>query len=289
MTKKNKLGLFFVGIYAVLLSSCTSASFFIANFPTNIFSDQKIEGNISYGTEDYQKLNIYLPDKLSEKTPVIIFLYGGGWSTGNKDQYKFVADAFTSEDYIFVIPDYVKYPEGKFPQFEYDTAKAISWVKNNISKYSGDTDNIYLMGHSAGAYMGAMALADDKYLAEYNLKPKAIKAFIGLSGPYNFTPEEERYKKVFAEVSNDYDKMHVNTYVNGAEPPMLLIHGAKDNIVQKANMYALEKALKKENVKVQTKLYKDFNHIDTISNFSRIYKTRDFVKNDILDFLMSIR
>jgi len=81
---------------------------------------------------------------------VVIFFYGGEWQAGEKGDYRFAAEALTSEGFIAVLPDYRIYPEVTFPAFVQDGARAVRWVHDNIAAFGGDPGRIYLMGHSGG-------------------------------------------------------------------------------------------------------------------------------------------
>ena len=121
--------------------------------------------DIAYGEQPWQMLDVFTPEKNhATKKPVLVFFYGGGWHDGNKEKYRFIANTFTDLGYVVVIPDYVKYPTGRFPEFIFDGAKALGWVKNNVGKYGGDTQKIVLAGHSAGAHLGALLSTDQRYL-----------------------------------------------------------------------------------------------------------------------------
>ncbi|MGZ8984576.1 MAG: alpha/beta hydrolase [Methylotenera sp.] len=93
---------------------------------------------------------MYEPSQPNKKLPVVIFFYGGNWASGDKADYKFVAEALTSNGFVTVIPDYRVFPEVTFPGFMADPASAEKWVKNHIFEYGGDPNRIFLVGHSAG-------------------------------------------------------------------------------------------------------------------------------------------
>ena len=125
---------------------------------------------IAYGTDDRQKLDIYAPegDALAPY-PVLIFFHGGAWRDGEREGYGFLGRAFASRGFVTVIADYRKSPQVRFPAFVDDTAAAIAWVHSNVGKYQGNTDRIFLMGHSAGAHIAMMTALDPRYLKAQGL------------------------------------------------------------------------------------------------------------------------
>lgn len=234
---------------------------FLYNTSLKITHPVKSVKDIAYGKKPWQTLNIY-PQKNSTSAPVVIFIYGGGWHKGSKEQHHFVADALVRKGYLVVIPDYVKYPQGQFPTFIEDIAGAIAWVKNNISDYGGNPDQLFLAGHSAGAHTGALLITDNHYLREAGADVDDIKAFVGLAGPYNFTPQKPQYIKTFGR--ENFDKMKANPFVDGSEPPVMLIHSQGDNTVGRFNMDTFYNQLFAAGMPVEKRLYQDIGHVMTV-------------------------
>lgn len=234
---------------------------FLYNSALKITHPIQCEKDIAYGAKEWQKLNIY-PQKNKTRTPVVIFIYGGGWYKGSKEQHHFVADALVRKGYMVVIPDYIKYPDGRFPTFVEDIALAIAWVKNNIEKYGGDANKLLLAGHSAGAHTGALLVTDKHYLNKVGVGIDDIKAFVGLAGPYNFTPKKPQYIKTFGR--ENFDVMKANAFVEGDEPPIKLIHSMGDNTVGRFNFDTFYNQLKAAGVEVEKTLYQDIGHVMTV-------------------------
>ncbi|ORX92949.1 alpha/beta-hydrolase [Basidiobolus meristosporus CBS 931.73] len=110
---------------------------------------------------DKPKLDVYLPTRISTLAPVIFFIYGGSWSSGNKLMYTLLADTLRKEGYMVVVPDYRKYPEVKIAQIYEDVTQALLWTRDNAKHYGGDPSCISIMGHSAGAHLAAQMVLDD--------------------------------------------------------------------------------------------------------------------------------
>ncbi len=281
--KNMKIILSFLAIMFTALLYSSDIKFFLVNIPPNFSSHYVRYKNISYGDKDWQKLDIYVPNSV-QNSPVITFFYGGGWYQGQKEDYKFVADTLTKHGFVVVIPDYGKYPQQKYPAFEHDAALATLWIQQNIKNYNGDVRNVHLMGHSAGGHIAVMLLADKSYLKTHGLTPNFYRSFVGLSTPYDFTPTEKAYKKVFSDLKS-YETMQASHYIDGKEPPMLLVQGTNDSVVDKSNIERFSKAIKYNygNYKIQ---YYDTDHTSTISAFTQlpIIKNEKIV-HDILAFI----
>jgi acetyl esterase/lipase len=249
----------------LFLQSCTQIIFAVANAPVHSFGGE-IRKNIPYGELPKQKLDIYLPEASTSKHPVIVFLHGGRWTIGDKSQYQFVGMTMANLGYIVVIPDTRLYPEIKFPTFVEDTAKSIAWVHNNIAKYGASSD-LFVTGHSSGAHMAALVVADESYLAAFDLPVSVITAFAGMSGPYDFEPQAPELKDIFGPPSK-YPKMVVTNFIDGTEPPMLLMYTQDDETVHIQNLRKLESGIQAANGAVQTIIYESGGHASPVAAFS---------------------
>lgn len=269
---------------AILLTACTGVALKAINTPSCWLSDLRRESNLHYGNKAHQHLDLYLPgDDIKARRQLIVFIYGGGWTTGARENYYFVADALTAAGYAVAIPDYIKYPEGVFPAFVEDIALSIAWLSANIERFAA-IDDIIIMGHSAGAHTGALILTDPGYLAAHGLDAGNIRAFIGLAGPYAFMPEKQHYKNVFANLQ-DYTRMQPLHFADGNEPPMLLMHGTGDTTVLPANTRKFARKVNNLGGTAVTQFYDDKSHVGILLALSRLFDQKDVVLSDILDFL----
>jgi len=238
--------------------------------------------DISYGDQPWQKLDIYPQDNVA---PVVVFIHGGSWRHGRKDQYRFAADAFHRLGYTVVVPDYLKYPSEKarYPSFAVDAAKATAWVKTNISNYNGDASKLFLSGHSAGAHTVAMVATDGRFLAAEGLSENDISGVAGIAGPYSFIPDWEVTKTVFGPPEN-YPLMDALNYVDGNEPDTLLLHSSDDVQVGQHNIEKLSAKLEESQVTVETKLYQGVSHIDMVLHLHPWFTKHADIAKDIDNF-----
>lgn len=267
---------------AFLISGCTQVGLGVANLPAN-FSDIVVERDIAYGAEEWQKLDLYIPPVANEKeVPVVVFFYGGRWTDGSKDMYGFVGEAFAAQGYAVAIPDYSKYPQVKFPDFVHDGAQAVAWVHKNKNRFNGG-DDLFISGHSSGAHIGSLVLADEKYLAAHDLKPDIITAFAGLAGPYDFVPEAEDLKDMFGPPEK-YPEMRATSFISGDEPPMLLLWGQQDQAVWARNHKLLSEKINEKQGDVTVKEYEGLNHVEIIGSLTWFWRSKAPVLQDVLTF-----
>jgi len=256
-----------LGIFTVVLlvNACTQAKFALVNAPAITFEGSIVE-NIDYGELDRQQLDIYIPKELKKSYPVVVFFHGGRWTNGDKQQYKFVGMSLAEQGYIAVLPNTRLYPEVKFPVFAQDAAQALGWVFNNINQYKGNS-NLFVSGHSSGAHLGALIIADKTFLAKHELKPSIVNAFAGISGPYDFVPEAADIKDMFGP-PNNFPNLVVTNFVEGDEPPMLLLYTDEDKSVHPRNLKAIKQGIEKVGGDVTSIIYPKGDHAAPVAAFS---------------------
>ena len=261
----------------------------ILNTGVSLSSNMTVQKDIVFDTNKDLKLDIYSNADWQDNTkrPVIVFFYGGGWSWGDKAYFTFVADSFVKKGYVVVIPNYTLYPAAKYPTFVKDGAKAVAWVNDHVSEFGGDVNNLFVTGHSAGAYIAAMVAFNDQYLAAESKPTSIIKAVAGIAGPYNFTPKAQEYIDVFGE--ENFDDMKIQHHVNGNEPPALLIHSEGDTTVGLFNQKLMAEALIANGDTVGTLVYgQDITHIKVLMKLHPWFADKVDVASDIDAFFKGI-
>lgn len=283
-----KAKLFIIPVLIILLTSCTQLSLFIVNSLAAIHIDKK-ETDIAYAEPPSNRLDIYYPTIKSQPdtlSPVIIFFYGGCWGgcqTYTKSYYQFVAQALNKHGYIVVIPDYRRYPEVRFDQIMHDAKSTVEWVQTHISQRGGNPEHMFLMGHSAGAHIASMLTLNQAYLS----KPiyQNIKGFIGLAGPYDFLPFTKTYQKEVFGPEDKYPESQPINFVDGDEPPLLLLYGNQDTTVYPHNIENLSAKIQSSNGQVYPKIYNGLDHSSLLGALSIPYQNTTSVMQDIVDFI----
>lgn len=261
------------------LTACSPVSVLNALAPTAGITETR---DIRYAPGDRHELDIYAPPPEAAAAfrpapagqllaPVVVFIYGGGWTDGNKAEYRFVAAALAQRGFVTVVPDYRLFPEVRFPAFLQDNAAAVAWTKANIERYGGDPNRIFLMGHSAGAYNVAMLTLDKQWLAADGLDPdRDIAGMIGLAGPYDFLPlDSENLKQIFAPAKNLLLTQPI-TFARGNAPPMFLAAGTADQTVLPRNTEHLADAIRNDGGRVEERIYPGVNHVRIIGAMAGI-------------------
>ncbi len=227
--------------------------------------------SIPYGSDARQTLDVYSPADAAS-APVVVFFYGGSWQTGSKESYLFAAAALAKRGHVVIVPDYRLYPEVRYPAFLDDGALAVQWVKRNVRTYGGDPGRLFVMGHSAGAYIAAMLAIDDRWLTHAGLSPQAdIAGLIGLSGPYDFLPLKDRTLKTIFGGTERRETQPIS-HVSGAEPPALLMTGQLDRTVHPGNSKRLAARLRHVGGTIQLLTFWNLGHLETIGSLAPVLR-----------------
>ena len=165
----------------------------------------------------------------AQPAPVVVFFYGGAWKRGERAQYRFVGQRLAANGVLAIVADYRTWPRAGFPAFMDDAADAVAWARAHAAAYGGDPGRIFLMGHSAGAQIAALLGTDAHYLRARGIEAGSLAGVIGLSGPYDFVIGE--YAPIFGPPSQ-WPRAQAVNFVDGDEPPFLLVHGDDDRVVE---------------------------------------------------------
>jgi acetyl esterase/lipase len=247
--------------------------------------DVEVERDISFGSDPRLKLDVYRPAGAKE-APVIVFFYGGSWQRGDKSIYRFLGASLARAGIVAVIPDYRVYPPVVYPDFLRDSALAVRWAKDNATKFGGDPSKLFLAGHSAGAYNAISLATDRRWLSEAKLDPKAdLAGVIGIAGPYDFLPLESENLKIIFGPEELRPKTQPINYVNGDEPPMLLLRPANDSVVDPGNSARLAKRIEEKGGKATVKTYDRIGHLSIVGTFSPLLSFLAPVRDDLVKFV----
>lgn len=251
--------------------------------------------DLAYDLDPRHKSDLYIPRLVDSNKPIIVFIHGGAWDAGHKDDYAFVGKAFSEMGYITHIPNYRLFPQVKYPQFIKDVATAIRALPSQLRQAGIEIKScfdIVLVGHSAGAHTATMLATQPDYLKNI---PAEIKSVIGLAGPYDLPLDDplvvgkfdgvELYEhKDLGHEHNQHEANPINLATPEA-PPMLLIHGDKDVTVGPYHTERFSKRLNQIGVKYEVITYPHVDHRQLAGGLAKIFRFLNPVYGDIRDYL----
>ena len=273
---------------ASALAGCSRLALFAANVPAS-FGPYRRRSDLRYGTDPRQRLDVYVPEAQETKQqgagqPLIVFWHGGRWEYGDKREYRFVGAALAGLGCVAVLPNYRHYPRVKLQGFMADASQAALWAMAHASEFGADPSQVYLMGHSAGAHLAALATLDARFLGGAGQRPP-IAGLIGLSGPYDFLPLKESDLQDMFGPPDHYAESQPIHFARHDAPRTLLVHGLADTTVRPRNSSNLAAALTALGVPVTLRLYPNLQHGDTVAALSVLARNRAPVLADIAQFI----
>ena len=244
--------------------------------------------DIRYAPGDRHTLDVYRPTLTGGGLPLVVFIYGGGWTAGDKGMYGFVARPLARRGMVVVVPDYRLSPQVAYPTFLQDNAAAVAWAFAHARELGADPDRVVLMGHSAGAFNVAMLALDLRWLAAAGVDRGRVAGVVGLAGPYRFLPSRD--PDVIPVFGADNTPAHEPyAFADGRGPPMFLAAGTEDTIVMPRNTTELAARTRERGGRVTSKLYPGVGHIGLITAFAPVFQGRAPVLDDVTAFVRGLR
>lgn len=240
---------------------------------------------------NWNLLDLYVPEKTYSKLPVIMSFHGGSYVYGTKEMYQYYLMSIAQRGFAVINFNYRLAPEYKFPTAFIDANCVINWARENAEKYRLDLNNFFLMGDSAGAH----------YTSMYTVlcTNPAYAQMIGVRPPENFVPKAVALNCGFYKINwffnlvNDFVQAMTDlfgekefkkgkTVLNGKEirikkifnvtdimtkdfPPAFITTGGYDFVKFQINY--MKRLMKKFNIKHEVKIYGTRSDKDTIHNF----------------------
>lgn len=195
--------------------------------------------------ENKHKLDLYRP-KNKASAPVFFFIHGGAWKSGDRSQYPAVGNRFAKEGILTVVPSYRLAPKYPHPAQIEDVAAAFAWVVQHIAEFGGETNRIFVGGHSAGGHLAALLTLDEKHLKGHGISTKMIHGTIALSGVFNLAIGESQ-SSVFGRDPLERRDASPLFHIKGDAPPFLITYCQWDYPSLPAQAREFHAALRKAN------------------------------------------
>jgi acetyl esterase/lipase len=232
-----------------------------------------------------QNLDLYLPAGTTD-FPVVFLAFGGAFRNGEKSRLAYLARTLAREGLGVVAINY-RITDGTTSQVVHpghveDVARAFAWTYNHIAEYGGDPSKIVLMGHSSGGMLVSLLATDRRYLAAQWLSPDVVRGVIGVSaGVYDerrlLTDIAGPFEDVFGDQEQSWEASPLR-YVDGSQPPFLVLYASNDNPGFAEDSIAFYQALVQAGSEAELHMIPDRNHQMIIGNAARPGDpARDFI------------
>ncbi len=139
---------------------------------------QYVTRDIAYATaHERQVLDVHAPAG-AKNLPVVFWIHGGGWQTGDKNMVALKPKAFMDAGFVFVSINHRLLPTVDMGAITRDVASALGWVHKNIAAHGGDPSKLLVMGHSSGGQLAALMCTDDRFAKAQGFSLTMIKGCV---------------------------------------------------------------------------------------------------------------
>lgn len=256
-----------------------------------------MQPDVVYGSANNTplKLDIWYPRDNQNPTPTLVYIHGGGWIFGSKEGAVYQLLPYLERGWRVVNVEYRMAGNSLAPGSVEDTRCALRWIYRNAKQYKFDTSKIVLTGQSAGGHLSLITgmlpdgtaldnrcYGDAKY-GDVPMKVAAIVNWYGISDVNDLIegPNTKNYAKMWmgslpnaAEVAKSVSPL---TYVRAGLPPIITIHGNKDDVVPYSQATRLHDAITKAGdvnklITVNGGGHGMFTQADYVNAFDEIWK-----------------
>ncbi|MDP2338770.1 MAG: alpha/beta hydrolase [Bacteroidota bacterium] len=254
--------------------------------------------NIEYKNVDRKslQLDMYIPQTIRKPAPLLVFIHGGGWRSGERADYLVYLVAFAKKGYMTATVSYRLLKDGPYPACAEDITDAVQWFYKHGTEYGYDPDRIALIGGSAGAHLAMLAayewqkpgVTNDSLFVSPNRH--RIKAVVEIYGPVDLTTEYSRTHNTvttfithsFEEAPELYLEASPAHYLDKTDPPTMILHGTSDNLVpisQSDNLKASLDSLGIPNVYCRVPLWPHtMDVVQRVNDYSQVQMSSFFEK-----------
>lgn len=278
------------------------------NTDTMQYSQKFLNLNYAGDTMVYHMLDIYLPKEIKESYPVIIHIYGSAWFSNNSKgaaDLNTICAAYLNAGYAVVTPNHRSSGDAKYPAQINDIKAVVRFVRGNADKYKFDTTFIATSGFSSGGHLASLTATSrnekvanvDGYevdlegnLGEFTSFSSSVDAAADWSGPVDLqnmdcgeamkmptSPEEVVLGVPMAGNENRYKALSATAYIDPSDPPLIVCHGKKDNVVPFCQGERFYNALKEKGVKTDFVPVEDGGHGFNMYSKENLEKVVNFI------------
>jgi len=236
--------------------------------------------DLAYGEHTSQRLDLYQPVGVKD-APIMVYIHGGGWKRGNKHAVGEKVAFFSGRGWVFVSINYRLLPEGKHPVNVNDVAQAITWVHDHAQDYGGNPNQLFVMGHSAGAHLAALAATSEEPLKKAGKTLATLKGVIPLdTNAYDLpalmqSSAASFYGQVFGDDPAVWEDASPSQHIAEGKgiPPFLVCYSrgmrTRANLERPKQANAFAKALRAAGVAAEVVDASDRNHGEINQWFGR--------------------
>lgn len=217
---------------------------------------------IPYGPTDIEKLDIYRTRKAN--APVAVYVHGGAWRNGRARDFAFPAEVFVNAGAHFVVVDFVQVTEtgGDLLPMVRQVRSAVAWVYKNAPSFGGDSDRLYVAGHSSGAHFSGCVLVTD-WEKEFGLPADIVKGGLLVSGMYDLKAVRLSKRSEYVNFTDEVEQaLSAQRHIDKLNAPIIVAYGTEETPEFQRQSREFAAAVKAAGKPVELIAGEGFNHFE---------------------------
>ncbi len=224
----------------------------------------------AYGPTEVEKLDIYKTRRAN--APILIFIHGGAWRNGLAKEFAFPAEMILDAGAHFVVPDFIQVQnaDGSLMPMVEQVRRAVAWVCKNAAGFGGDSERIYISGHSSGAHLAGCTLVTD--WKDFGLAPNAIKGGLLVSGMYDLKPVRLSKRSEYVKFTDEIEQvLSAQRRLDKLNAPIIVAYGTQETPEFQRQSRDFAAAVKAAGKPVDLIIGEGFNHFEMQETFGNPY------------------
>ncbi len=224
------------------------------------------QADLRYGPTEAETLDVF--PAAAGSAPVLVFVHGGAWRGGHKDDYSFPAETLVGAGAHYVALGFASIPDARLPEMAAQVRRAIAWVYANARSFGGDPERLYLCGHSSGAHLAAVALSTD--WSALGLPERPIQAGLCVGGMYDLRGPLLSARSAYVQVTREEeDLLSPQRHVDRIRCPIAVAHGERESPEFKRQAAEFTAALRAKGLAAGLIVGPDLNHFEMLETLGR--------------------
>ena len=217
---------------------------------------------VAYGTAEIERLDIYRSARPA--APVFVFIHGGAWRSGRSKDFAVPAEMLLRAGAHYVVPEFawVQDVSGNLMVLADQVRRAVAWVHENIARFGGDPNRLYIGGQSSGGHLAAVALTTD-WQCQFGLPADIIKGGMCISGMYDLTPVRLSARSRYVEFDDaTIASLSPIRHLDRLQAPLIVAYGTRETPEFQRQNREFAAAVEAAGKKVRLLVGEHYNHFE---------------------------
>ena len=217
---------------------------------------------VAYGTAEIERLDIYRSRRVP--APIFVFIHGGAWRSGRSKDFAVPAEMLLRAGAHYVVPEFawVQDVSGNLMVLADQVRRAVAWVHENIARFGGDPNRLYIGGQSSGGHLAAVALTTD-WQCQFGLPADIIKGGICISGMYDLTPVRLSARSRYVEFDDaTIASLSPIRHLDRLQAPLIVAYGTRETPEFQRQNREFAAAVEAAGKKVRLLVGEHYNHFE---------------------------